>query len=67
MCRALFENQIEELEAVFKHNHEYVIANDPLNPVLGRYATKLDDYQMSLGGQTTIQVVDPEDKISEPD
>ncbi|XP_048497987.1 uncharacterized protein LOC125496540 [Beta vulgaris subsp. vulgaris] len=39
MCGALFENQIEEYEYVFKSTHEYEIANAPLKAVLCRYAT----------------------------
>ncbi|XP_010691528.1 replication protein A 70 kDa DNA-binding subunit D-like [Beta vulgaris subsp. vulgaris] len=67
MRGALFENQIEEYESVFKSNQEYEIANAPLKPVLGRYATRDDDCQMSFGGQATIQPLDPEAKSFEPE
>ncbi|KMS97346.1 hypothetical protein BVRB_6g155910 [Beta vulgaris subsp. vulgaris] len=63
MRGALFENQIDEFENVFKHEHEYEIANAPLKPVVGRYATRPDDCQMSFGGQTSIQPVDPTAEI----
>ncbi|XP_057252422.1 replication protein A 70 kDa DNA-binding subunit B-like [Beta vulgaris subsp. vulgaris] len=67
MRGALFENQIEEYESVFKSNHEYEIANAPLKAVLGRYATREDDCQMSFGGQAMIQDLDPEAKPAEPE
>ncbi|KMT07694.1 hypothetical protein BVRB_6g148170 [Beta vulgaris subsp. vulgaris] len=67
MRGALFENQIEEYETVFKSNQEYEIANAPLKPVLGRYATRDDDCQMSFGGQATVQALDPEAKPLEPE
>ncbi|KMT19414.1 hypothetical protein BVRB_1g012620 [Beta vulgaris subsp. vulgaris] len=66
MRGALFENQIDEFENVFKHEHEYAIANAPLKPVLGRYATRPDDCQMSFGGQTSIQPMDPTAEIVPP-
>ncbi|XP_048500207.2 uncharacterized protein LOC125497423 [Beta vulgaris subsp. vulgaris] len=67
MRGALFENQIEEYESVFKSNHEYEIANAPLKSVLGRYATREDDCQMSFGGQAMIQDLDPEAEPVEPE
>ncbi|KMT12180.1 hypothetical protein BVRB_5g101270 [Beta vulgaris subsp. vulgaris] len=67
MRGALFENQIEEYESVFKSNHEYEIANAPLKAVLGRYATREDDCQMSFGGQAMIQDLDPEAEPVEPE
>uniref|UniRef100_A0A803MWE0 Replication factor A C-terminal domain-containing protein n=1 Tax=Chenopodium quinoa TaxID=63459 RepID=A0A803MWE0_CHEQI len=56
----LFENEVESFKGILELGREYEIANAPLRAINEKWKTREDDFQMTFGGNTTIQPLQAE-------
>ena len=55
----LFGDEIDTFKDVLQLGKEYEIANAPLKPIDPKYQKREDECQMTFGGQTIIEPLDP--------